>query len=98
MITNETFIEMLEKIDDKDFILKVIQANVILCKSAPIEEDFESPGNYVQRLVIENAHNDIKKEHYDYALDIFEYENFKSLEGLGSSKPKFPLRKSIENR
>jgi len=93
MFNVETFEEMLDKIPDRDFILKVIQAEVILTKSEPIEDDFKERGNFVRRLTEDNYHNGILEEHYNYAVELFEYEQLKEIRGLGGCNPKFPERK-----
>ena len=94
MISVDTFEEMLEKISDHDFLLKVIQADVILSKSNPIEDDLKEPGNFVRRLVSETYHNDIGEAHYNYAVELFNYEQLKVLNGLGGSVAVFPERQA----
>lgn len=101
MLSVETFEEMLEKIPDRDFILKVIQAGVILSKSRIIKNDVKKKGNFLRRLVDENYHNDIHEEHYNYAIELFNYEQLKALGGLGGSTAAFPERvveSGTENR
>lgn len=98
MISVDTFEEMLEKISDHDFILKVIQAGVILSKSRPIEDDFKEKGNFVRRLVSENYHNEIYEEHYNYAVELFNYEQLKELNGLGGSFAVFPERQAVNSK
>jgi hypothetical protein len=91
MINAETFEEMLsqERLS-RDCILKTIQADVILTKSEPLDSDLEH-GNYIKRLVLENQHNGLKKEHYDNAVDLYEYQGIKALKSLFGQDQKFPL-------
>jgi len=92
MIQVDTFLEMLREINDLDFILKVIQAEVVIAKGTIIDEDLKIHGNYVRRLEMDNYHNGLRMEHYQYALKIFDYEQMKSLGGLGGSQVIFPKR------
>jgi len=94
MIQEDTFREMLEKIDDKDFILKTIQADVILTKATLQESDYDKEGNFVKRLSEENCHNDITPEHYNYAVSLFTYQNCKSLSMIsGNTEFSLPEKK-----
>lgn len=93
MINEETFKEMLSHFpDDADFVLKVVQADVILTKSTPKNEHYDKTPEetYVEYLVREHAHNGITKNHYDFAVALSIYQNMKDLNGLGGSNPKFP--------
>ena len=90
MINVDTFKMLYDAFEDKDYVLKVIQANVIMSKSAIEPSDMQAEGNFLKRLVAENAHNGILKEHYDFAVELYIYQEIKDLNGLGGSKAIFP--------
>lgn len=77
MITVGTFEEMLQNWSS-EFVLKVLQADVLMAKSKPIGTDYEGD-NFIDRLVEENSHNDIKKIHYLAVSDLHVYQCNKEL-------------------
>jgi len=88
MISLETFQEMTERIDDLDFIVKVVQANVLLCTNFAFKS--------LDELVCDYAYHGLTEEHFDFALEISMYEVDKSLKDWTDCKPKFPSRKKGE--
>ena len=89
MINTETFNELINNVPP-DFALKVVQANVIASKTKPIDSDFDGDGRFLARLITENAHNGITKEHYDFAVELYTYQSIKAFNRLGGSKAIFP--------
>ena len=101
MIEEETFKKMLTNFpDDMDFVLKVIQADVIASKTTPKDEhlDPNSGESYLDFLVKSSHHNNITIEHYNFAVELYEYQCFKMLGGLGGSNPAFPKRSNHETQ
>jgi hypothetical protein len=88
VLRTDTFEEMLEKIHDKDFILKVIQAGVVLCKSKPLASEMVSGSpTFLKRVVDENEHNDLEEKHYLAFIDLFYYEAAKDFSDLNKDNP-----------
>ena len=85
MINVSTFQEMLKSCNDLDFVLKVIQADVILSKSRPKKRDYTTKDGFLNRLIEKHSHNDIEKKHYDAAIRLYTYQAIKDLGGLGGS-------------
>lgn len=95
MIEEETFKEMLTNFpDDMDFVLKVVQADAIASKTKPKPRHLSPNSNesYLDFLVKSSRHNNVTREHYNFAGELYEYQCFKMLNGLGGSAPVFPKR------
>jgi len=97
MINKETFEEMLEKIPDKDFILKVLIADVLIIKTGCTDEEWDrgcdgKPSGYSERVVEENSHNGITLEHINYALELESYTDCKKFGHGVYTFPPVPIK------
>lgn len=90
MINKETFSELMEKYPYEycwDFILKSIQADVILSKTKVTKKNMNC---FLETIIKDNAHNNIEKCHYEYAIELYTFQCMLKMKGIGGCNPVLP--------